>query len=51
MSKPSKDCAPPKSIAQLIARLGDRHSSWRVFTDLAEMGVTAFNNPSQLTLV
>ena len=44
MSKPSKDRAPPKTIAQLVTQLGYRHSSWQVFADFVEMGATAFSN-------
>ena len=48
MSKTSKDRAPPKSIAQLVAQLGYRHSSWQVFADVVEMGATAFSNSVDL---
>jgi N-6 DNA Methylase len=48
MSKTSKDRAPPKTIAQLVAQLGYRHSSWQVFADFVEMGATAFSNSVDL---
>ena len=44
MAKTSKDRAPPKTIAQLVGQLADRHSSWQVFTDFVEMGAIAFSN-------
>lgn len=44
MSKTNRDRAPPKTIAQLVAELAYRHSSWQVFSDFVEMGATALSN-------